>query len=1124
MASTESELIAYTSRHLNNDTSDDSLHTMVDYDTLRKLFVIHDRKVWRYLAFNTSSDYLSYRNRISPNERFHHEVIWGDLPQRIKFDIDATPRQIDMIPTRDIEVDKDEGPKPPFKTTQRKAEAIIWHIANTIVRVFIEEYGDDVPYKPQTKSDILITDSTGPDKVSFHVVLIHFKLKNNIECKYFTDKVCQKLPLTYEELIDKQINKGVQTFRIQGSMSRKRMCCKMISHISKIVDDGFIQDPEDYDEMVNGKCDYAKGMKVGGYLSPENLNKIIELVYEKWPEFAKFRDEKGGFLNFDRIGGASYCDICNKVHDRDNTLMIRYSMSGSSGPIIVSHGCRHAMSDDKDLNGMKVFHTIDAKPYNRTEALRKLRDSVKADVADPRRVFAKYDNGFINIELEDEDKIKALPMNYRSVFIRAGMKMGKTKALKEFFKALERHAEEEAAREGKPVEYPSICILSFRITFTLELHSKLDGFKVYNDPELKKSINSRIARKLIIQVESLHRVEGLYDYVVLDESESIIGQFGSNNVRNLPISDSRFQALITRSKKVICMDAYLGERTVEVIKAIRGSEDMVIYYNHHKNATEYKYEIGEYRNNDYLLKVLGDTLNTKINVMAYKVFALLNRKGCDYKPGREYHKLKECMKIIADFDGNYYRYKNVAVISNSKSDVDAIHQYIIDCHSDTIRACDIAKYSKDTDADTKKEHMMDVNKHWRKRVILYTPTVTAGISFEQKWFDKIFGIFKNSSCDVLSCIQMLGRIRHLNDKHVIIALDVKNLNCSISIDSIKRDIERYRHGLVKDLPNHIDITHTYTKNDNGEPVLDYRVNETNYWYIWAYNTKMANISRRKFIQQFYECVLVTGATIEIYDNLKSTSNLYMKIKHIKQEQKEKEAQEIALSRLPSSEELERIMEKVDDGEELDEQERAMKAKNKLKTTYDIDDSDLDKLDDHAFVMMYNNPKKFDMWRNLKAINKAATFTDSLIMIRNAELRRHEQFKDCVYQMLNIKPMYERHKAIVDLLHMLGIYTFRGTEGQGIDIDEAESIMNKNMPLIDAICKIHSRFSPSIKAGTKNITFGEIAMKECSGIASEMYGHSLSRVKKDAIYKLCNNSKFGIGMEGGLYITKDMYSK
>jgi hypothetical protein len=50
-------------------------------------------------------------------------------------------------------------------------------------------------------------------------------------------------------------------------------------------------------------------------------------------------------------------------------------------------------------------------------------------------------------------------------------------------------------------------------------------------------------------------------------------------------------------------------------------------------------------------------------------------------------------------------------------------------------------------------------------MLIYTPTLTAGVSFERAHFDCMYGLFDPSSCNAETCSQMLGRIRDLKDKH-----------------------------------------------------------------------------------------------------------------------------------------------------------------------------------------------------------------------------------------------------------------------------------------------------------------------------------------------------------------------
>lgn len=53
----------------------------------------------------------------------------------------------------------------------------------------------------------------------------------------------------------------------------------------------------------------------------------------------------------------------------------------------------------------------------------------------------------------------------------------------------------------------------------------------------------------------------------------------------------------------------------------------------------------------------------------------------------------------------------------------------------------------------KSEMLKDVNTHWKKcDLLIYTSTITAGVSFTEKHFDKAYCIWLNGSCDVISFI------------------------------------------------------------------------------------------------------------------------------------------------------------------------------------------------------------------------------------------------------------------------------------------------------------------------------------------------------------------------------------
>ena len=73
-----------------------------------------------------------------------------------------------------------------------------------------------------------------------------------------------------------------------------------------------------------------------------------------------------------------------------------------------------------------------------------------------------------------------------------------------------------------------ILIIYFRVSLGEEIHEKLKphGFEFYAD--LKGVIDLKKHPRLIIQIDSLHRIIGNIDLLVLDETESLLSHLCSS--------------------------------------------------------------------------------------------------------------------------------------------------------------------------------------------------------------------------------------------------------------------------------------------------------------------------------------------------------------------------------------------------------------------------------------------------------------------------------------------------------------------------------------------------------------------------------------------------------------------
>ena len=80
----------------------------------------------------------------------------------------------------------------------------------------------------------------------------------------------------------------------------------------------------------------------------------------------------------------------------------------------------------------------------------------------------------------------------------------------------------------------------------------------------------------------------------------------------------------------------------------------------------------------------------------------------------------------------------------------------------------LALYTAST-GGKEKVKLKNVDALWSEvNVLIYSPTISAGVSFDQVHFDLIFGVICNGSCTERDYHQMLRRVRKIEDKHILI--------------------------------------------------------------------------------------------------------------------------------------------------------------------------------------------------------------------------------------------------------------------------------------------------------------------------------------------------------------------
>jgi len=361
--------------------------------------------------------------------------------------------------------------------------------------------------------------------------------------------------------------------------------------------------------------------------------------------------------------------------------------------------------------------------------------------------------------------LKPLPQ-YKTLAVKSHLGTGKT-----------RRCIEACTVSPFNPECNKILVISCRQTFTTHICSELKDFVDYRSIKTNTITND----KLVIQLQSLWKCStmGQRDLILLDEVESILANLTPNKTHKKYIETYKaFETLMRSAKRVIALDAFLTDRTVECLKTLRGDCGIVI------NPT-----------------------------LPYKRTAELLNETDFYNSIRSH--LKNGSRITS--------------IWGAKNKAKSFHS--------VLKNVDHVLYTGDSDAKIKETHLADVNKYWANyQLVGYTATITVGINYNGLDFDMASLYATPWSCSSRDYIQALHRARKLTDNHIIAYIHKVPRPCSLEAgienqeDQFKQQTERIKKFLQ-------DIGQTPTDYDTLPKwlhrILMWNLNETitNYKYF-----------------------------------------------------------------------------------------------------------------------------------------------------------------------------------------------------------------------------------------------------------------------------------------------------
>lgn len=345
-------------------------------------------------------------------------------------------------------------------------------------------------------------------------------------------------------------------------------------------------------------------------------------------------------------------------------------------------------------------------------------------------------------------------------------------------------------------QYQNVVIVSFRISLNKQFTEKFSEFELYLD--IHETIyHTKEHNKIVIQIDSFNKIRGNIDLLIIDEVTYTMSQLVHSKKM-----DDNFEALKqylnNKTTKCILLDALLEDDTLNVFKLF--NRNILFIENEFKKHEEKKIIC---YNNDYGL----------------------------FKKN-----------ILKDIENN----KKIVIATNSKAELDFLESQLNEKFGKS-------KTFSFITSDNPEYYVED----WKYLDVLgYTPTISAGVSYTEKHFDKIYGYFVNGSANAEIAVQQLFRIRNLNENEINICVDITNGDKFPTNDDELDDYIINRNKILCDTIDFVKID--YIKND---------IKKDEYYYWYKSVIKKEYLSNNNYMKRILELFNTQGIK-----NIKYTGN------------------------------------------------------------------------------------------------------------------------------------------------------------------------------------------------------------------------------------------------------------
>ena len=788
-----------------------------------------------YLCFERGKENFmkQFMSKLPIERRLYHEVIDSDVSRRFYVDIDDK----DLAEAYPKLVKQKDGKR--YEKVFNEMVSEVQHAFRmTVWQLFVDKKTGS-NFLPEPEDFLLFKsnsweESSGRYKCGAHLVLKNVYLGVNEEINeglIFEQMLSEKCEHKFFKM-DSHIGKSSANMRLLGHHKRdstriKTGDCSFLESL--------ITNVNGEELVIDMKHDYVVAMF-------KKMNKNKEVV--EFTGDIKLIDKLCSKIPYSFIDYDDWFKVCFDLHD--------LTQGSDEGLNLFDKWSKLHNEDKYDEESCKKQWTLCGENKSETnfDPLKNLLNRLfEADSAEwkilrdelqqkPRQLaenkVKKMD--FKQFEFDNIDGVKItkieerrIPENildqktpYSTVALRSPMDTGKTFELVRMIK--------EKLKKSPGLRVIIIshrCALSntFYTKFTVKSHGLLT---MYDSHEGALTENC-----LIVQIDSLYRVPiefRKFDIVIIDEYLGNVSHyctpcsFIDGNTRQA------YDMIMKQSKHVIVMDALLDMDGIRTLKYCRQIKDTPIQLIH--NTYQSKKE----------KCIIHSNLTDMLRIMIKKII-----------------------------DG-----KRVVIPTTSKAQACDIKEFIqleLDWGEDELIK-KMVIYTSETDGYEKKQTFLDVNKAWKDvDIVIFTPTCSEGISYDDVGFDYVFSVLTDRSTTAEVGRQLLHRVRNVssNEYHVHI---MHSLGDDVDEKEVRNAL-KFENWIVR---RHLQNTMLELDDDNAFVGDLKNIKRTPFFKTLVLSRKREMISETNYFERFVLLAKQSGATVEFRES--KTSKKTEAIKNI----------------------------------------------------------------------------------------------------------------------------------------------------------------------------------------------------------------------------------------------------